>query len=113
MQDRVDPEHLRTPHYVEWSAIPGGEEERDVRIEYFMERSKAAEFAEIKDQARYAVWLAEIGTYKTERGNTIRDYMYYWWNEKSVWGERFGRGCGYPCHAQSKLIDYVPFDSSR
>jgi hypothetical protein len=108
--DRVDFQHLNTPHFVEWASSEEANDE-DWDCKYFAERSEAIECAEEKRRDGFAACLGEIGIYQTGAGNQIRDYIYYWWNEYFVTKENSGRGIGFPHHAQNVKLDYTPVDT--
>ncbi|OYU47289.1 MAG: hypothetical protein CFE31_17345 [Rhizobiales bacterium PAR1] len=107
LTSKVNDEHLNTPHFVEWSV---SEEDEETEEQYFSNREDAKIFASDKQEQKMATYLGEIGTYETESGNFVRDYIYYWWNEYFPLREVEGRGFGYPYRASTKKVSYEPLD---
>jgi hypothetical protein len=106
MKSKVLSTHLSTPHFVEWGV---SDEEEEYSCEYFEVLADAQDFADKKVKQKMSVWVGEIGVYVTDRGNEIRDYMYYWSNEDG-WGPNEGRGSGFPHGSPKYKTDYTPFD---
>ena len=112
MKTRVSIADLATPFFVKWGACFGGDE-KNCQCEYFSKLSDAFDFVDTRKD-RISVWLGEVGTYETESGNQIQDWIYFWWNGLADWGKPPTHDMpytktGYPHRALRNVVNYIPF----
>ncbi|EYD76328.1 hypothetical protein Rumeso_02086 [Rubellimicrobium mesophilum DSM 19309] len=107
MTDRVHPDYLEAPFFVEYAPFEDAPDSQ-WEEEAFRTRAEATERAQQLVEAGQCVVLGVIGTYQTKAGNSIRDYIYYWWNGYFDFPPSDDMSVGVPYHAQSR---HVPFQA--
>jgi hypothetical protein len=74
--------------------------------EVFATRAEAVEV--LRHLAYRFKWLAEIGSYVGVGGIRIVDWVYYYWNENSDWGDVPPPGSGVPLGDLLSVVKYEP-----
>ncbi len=93
-----------TPHCVEWAASRDNE---NWEVAYFSSSDEVRKFAEAKADTGQSVFLCEIGEYDGANGQTIRTWLYHWWNLLADDTTPPEKGTGY-LYGGEGLIAYRP-----
>jgi hypothetical protein len=112
LHDRVGPEPLGQPFFVQWGWSPNGDWANGANDERFASLEDArGRYGELKDVPGEPAWLGEIGDFAGKAGS-IRDWIYFDWNAIAAkeWGKPPGRGKGLPYGTWSRVfVNYKPF----
>jgi hypothetical protein len=112
LHDRVGPEPLGKPFFVQWGWSSDGDWADGRNDERFASLDEARRrYGELKDVPDQPAWLGEIGDYAGKAG-PIRDWLYFEWNAAAIveWGQPSRRGQGLPYGTWTRdFVNYKPF----
>jgi hypothetical protein len=78
----------------------------------FSDLASAEDYARSQADRFSAVWLSELGTYRSKTGKRT-DWMYFWWSKQVALSDELpiGRGTGYPFDYPKQWVSYSPYAS--